>query len=117
MLEADLSGESIPLASQPPAVAAAKHEMEADLPTGAQAAPGQFTPDLVPAAAPTPKPASKPPASVRLPSERPPPALAMEPEVVKPVLAMSAKPAVFEGSISAFKPTTFAELLDASLSL
>ena len=115
VLEADLTGEAIPRASPRPPGAAAKHEMEADLPSGAQTAPGQFTPDLVPAPPPTPKPASKPP-SVRLPSERPP-ALAMEPEVVKPLLAMTAKAAVFEGSISTFKPTTFAELLDASLSL
>lgn len=114
-MEADIpGGETIPLASQRPPQVAAKDEMEADLPTGGQAAPGQFTADLAPP--PSSKPPSKPP-SVRLPSERPAPALAMEPEVVKPVLAISAKPATFEGSITTFKPTTFAELLEASLGL
>ena len=87
----------IHLASQHPPAMAAKHEMEAEL-------------DIPPA-----PPASRPPASVRLPSERPQAAREMAPEVIRPVL-MHAPVADLHGELT-FAPKSFGELLDASLAL
>jgi len=94
----DPDAPEIHLASQHPPAIAAKHEMEAELDAPHSA-----------------KPASKPPASVRLPSERPPAAVDMEPEVIRPVLAQAAV-ADLHGALT-FAPKSFGELLDASLAL
>lgn len=94
----DPDAPEIHLASQHPPAIVARHEMEAELDAPHSAMP-----------------ASRPPASVRLPSERPIAALDMEPEVIRPVLAPAAVADV-QGALT-FAPKSFGELLDASLAL
>jgi hypothetical protein len=111
-----LSGRepSLEIASVKPPQAPVRHEMEAELPQGS---PGAFTPTLE-AAPPLPVPA----VSTTRPVSDVAPAPAAAPEPIVPEVVSARMPsgehvAVVVGEVQPFRPATFGELLDATLSL